>query len=418
MKKLLVIFLVLAFVAPAMAEDRLSLSGSVRVRAWSYDNWNLDTDDTTGNNEFWDQRFRMGAIVSPADGVKGVLRFDFAEEWWGSNNWNGSRYNAGVSTGFGDVSSSSAGEFQVDRAYIDVTKGMVQVKAGQQYIGLGNNFAYDNQATGLQVVIKTPLVIRLGFVKIDEDPTGSFGTLTDLSDEEGLEDTDHWLLDLGYKTDAFSVNAFYVAQTDGTDAENEPSMFGLMGKFGIGPVDIFAEFNSFGGDTAAGMDYVGNQLVVDAGMKMSDALKLGVQFVYSDGTDDPSEMKTVRMPNGFFGSVYYANYGAFAPDAPNALGVGDVMDPRGTESGAIGGAVYCSFKPIDVLTLAGNVVYLTGSEDAPGMFDSGYMIGINAEWMMVQNCTLAAGYTFIDADIVDAETDSGSALVARLQITF
>ena len=113
----------------AVAEERLALDGSMRVRAW---NWSVaDADDAN----YVDQRLRVGATINVADGVKVVTRMDFAEDFWGSDNWASFRYNENT-------------ELQVDRAYLDVTKGMVNVKAGQALFALGNYIAYDNNGTG------------------------------------------------------------------------------------------------------------------------------------------------------------------------------------------------------------------------------------------------------------------------------
>jgi hypothetical protein len=58
MKKLLVVLMVLAFVAPAMADDTLDASGSMRVEAYSISN-NGFGDDDSQDLDYWDQRFRM-----------------------------------------------------------------------------------------------------------------------------------------------------------------------------------------------------------------------------------------------------------------------------------------------------------------------------------------------------------------------
>ena len=95
MKKLLVVFLVLAFAAPVipvMADDTLELSGSMRVRAWSDTNSNYSDDDNR-DLAYWDQRLRMQGVINAADGVKAVFRVDLAEDTWGSANWGGARYD-------------------------------------------------------------------------------------------------------------------------------------------------------------------------------------------------------------------------------------------------------------------------------------------------------------------------------------
>ncbi len=408
MKKLLVVLMVLAFVAPAMAEDMLDLSGTMRVRAWDTSNLgDFDTDTDSDHNQYWDQRLRIMGVITPADGVKAVFRMDYAEDKWGSDNWEGSRY-------------SSDSEIQVDRAYLDVTKGMFNIVAGEAYFGLGNAYAYDNNQTGVAVTLKTPVTVRVGYLKIDEDQTNS-GNLTD---EDTYEDLDHYIFDVGYKADTFGVNVFYAMQNDGLTTSDEPTLLGAMGTFSIGPVDVMAELDMFGGDNGAGVDYVGTQFYADASMKFSDALTAGLQLIYSDGNDSADERKIVRMPNAFFGSQYYSDYGPFATDIV-PLGDGDVFDPLGSDSGSIyssgamGGGLYASFKPMEALTLSGQFLYLTGVEDSTdGMFDKGYVIGVGADYMLVQNANLALEYLYADVDKINEDTDSGNALVARIQVAF
>ncbi len=406
MKKLLVAMIAMAFIVGlvadmAVAEERLSLSGQVRVRAWSTENYDF-TDTVNDEQSFWDQRFRMQAVVSPADGVKGVLRFDFAEDVWGSANWAKHRYNEGS-------------ELQVDRAYLDVTKGIVNVKAGQQYMGLGNSFAYDNNQTGLQLTIATPVVVRLGYAKIDENADGTDAPYTD-EEDLGTADVDHYFINIGYKSDVFSIDGFYAMQKD-DQTNDEPVLYGFLAKFGVGPVNVIAELDAFSGDDGAGTDYTGIQFIADASMAMSDAFTLGVDLIYSDGTNDAGEVKTTRFPNAFFGSMYYSDYGAFATDI-TPLGDGDVFDPADTGAGAMGGGVYVKFAPMDTLTLYGQLAYLTADEDFSGGFDSGLVGNLSAEYLLVQNTTLAGGVCYVDADVNDGDTDPFLAYVARLQISF
>jgi len=412
MKKLWVAMIALAcatgLVADmALAEDRLSLSGQVRVRAWDKENYSDFSDTTDDEESYWDQRFRMQAIVSPADGVKGVLRFDFTETQWGTGGLigDGARPTAGTND-----------QFQVDRAYIDVTKGIVNVTAGQQYMGLGNNFAYDGNNTGLQFTINAPVTVRLGYSKENEG-----GALTD-SEDLGTEDTDHYFVNVGYKSDVFSIDGFYAMQKDDSPAAVEPTLMGVLGRFGIGPVNVIAELDAFGGDNADGVDYTGIQFVADASMAMSDALTLGVNLIYSDGTD-ADEIKLTRFPGAFFASMYYSDFGPFATDiAP--LGSGDVFDPGATEagrasgSGAMGGGAYVKFAPIDVLNLYGQLAYLTADEDITGQYDDGFIFNFGAEYLLTQNTTVAAAYNYTDIDFIGRDADAATALVARLQITF
>ncbi len=463
MKKLLVLLMVLAFVAPAMAiaDDTLDLSGTLRVRAWSIDN-NGFKDGDTNDLDYWDQRLRIQGTISPADGVKAVFRIDLAEDYWGGNNWGGHRYNANVkgvdyaalaelydngpsSKGLGsDINgiaggafgdNEMGGELQVDRAYLDVTKGIFNIKAGQQYMGLGNNFAYDNNATGIQIALKTPIAVRVGYSKEDEDQSNKmleeaigisglkvpqYGTKTNLSDAEGYEDLDRYFIDLGYKTDEFAVNVFYAAQQDGLDDGDEPTLLGAMGKFNIGPAAVMAEFDMFGGQNGD-VDYVGMQFIGDVSMKFSDALTAGVNLIYSSGEDEADEEKITKFA-GAFGSTAYSDLGPFNTDIM-PFGGDDVFDPLGSNSGAMGAGIYANFTAMPGLTFSGQYVYLTASEDgtdnrADG-FDSGYLIGIAALYTLTDNATLAAEYLMADYDTIeDADVEAMNVLVARIEVAF
>lgn len=421
MRKLLVLLMVLAFAAPVvpvMADDTLDLSGAMRVRAWKIDNEDY-TDDDQSDHEYWDQRLRIQGKITPADGVMAVFRVDLSEDVWGSNAWQGSRYG----TGDEDVNDdNSGGELQVDRAYLDITRGMLNIKAGEQYIGLGNNFAYDNNATGLVVTVKTPLTIRLGFVKIDEDQVSDRDEDTDLSDDDGFEDVDHWLVDLGYKADAFAFNIFYATQKDGLDDADEPNLIGAMAKFNLGPANVFTEVNKFGGsDDDADVDYMGLQFIADVSMKFTDMVTAGVQLIWSDGNDESDEVKLTRMPNAFFGSQYYADLGAFNTDiAP--LGGGDVFDPF-NESGAMGFGLYADVMPMDGLTLFGQFVWLTNVEDGTDErsdgFDNGYLINLTAQYEIVPNAHVAVGYNLVKWDALeDLDPEDRTTIVGRLQVNF
>jgi hypothetical protein len=404
MKKLLVFFMVVAFIAPvvpAMAEDALDLSGTMRVRAWSVTN-NGFSDADTADQAFWDQRLRMQGVINAADGVKAVFRVDLAEDDWGSENWEGDRY-------------SSETELQVDRAYLDVTKGMVNVKAGQQYMGLGSTYAYDNNQTGLQISLATPVAVRFGYAKIDE------GGGNDDESSLDTDDVDHYLIDVGYKSDAFSINGFYAMQTDGNDSGDEPTLIGVLATFNVGPINVVTELASFGGEQSATVDYTGTQFIANASMKFSDALTAGAVLIYSDGEDDADQEKITRFPNAFFGSMYFSDLGAFHTDiAP--LGSDDVFDPASTNAGAMGASLYGNFTVMEGLTLSAQYAYLTGSEDGTttgDKFSNGYVANVSADYTLAPNATVAAVYLIADWETEnDAELESLSVLGARLQVSF
>ena len=137
-KALVVMLVAVGMILPAVAvaEDRLSLSGEMRVRGWhtDYDFGDLDEDDGT---ETWaDQRLRIAGKLAVAEGVSITFRTDITESNWGTT---------GSGNGFG--SGRSGADQQWDRAHIDLEKNDMHLRAGQQLIVLGKS-GFDSQDNG------------------------------------------------------------------------------------------------------------------------------------------------------------------------------------------------------------------------------------------------------------------------------
>ncbi|PLY11900.1 MAG: hypothetical protein C0624_01270, partial [Desulfuromonas sp.] len=152
MKKFFVVLVALlataAMVAPAFAEDRLSIGGEMRVRGWH--------QDLGGNSTMtWaDQRLRIGGKLSIADGVSVTFRTDVTEANWGS---------AGPA-------SNGSGRFAQhwDRAHIDLVSGNFHLRAGQQYVAFGNA-TVDHQSNGLLADLKAGAGKFTVFSMLDDD---------------------------------------------------------------------------------------------------------------------------------------------------------------------------------------------------------------------------------------------------------
>lgn len=419
MKKLLAVLIVLAFVAPvipAMADDTLDLSGTMRVRAYSKKDHDFDSalDD---DQQYWDQRFRVQGAITPSDGVKGVFRLNMANNVWGSQDMDD--YSSNEDKGGADV----------DRAYLAINKGIVSLSAGLQSAALGNAVAYDAVQTGIVASIATPVTITLVYFKVDEDqnPLG-----TDKTDEDGFEDVDHYAINLGYATDQFSINVFYAMQEDGQEAQTpvdpldlqmdemeiDANCIGIQGKFAVGPVNINAELDIFGGEvktTLGDLDIVGTQFFADISMAMSDALTLGAHLVYSTGTDTATDLKITYLTDD--GSTVFSDYGAMNTLGISPLGANDIFDD-GNGSGSMGGGLYAKFQAMEGLTLFGQIMYATADEEKTGGLDSLLLYNVSAKYTIVPNAHLSVQYGYFDLEAIDADTDPASTLGARLQIDF
>ena len=148
LKVMIVLLAIAAMVAPAMAEDRLSLNGEMRVRAFSTDGGydNPETAADEADTDTWvDQRLRIGGKISIAEGVSVTFRFDETEAAWGTPNSDGVN-RQGVRFIEGETG------MQWDRAHLDLDFGSFKLRAGQAYFGAGLTAAIDTQDAGFQVV--------------------------------------------------------------------------------------------------------------------------------------------------------------------------------------------------------------------------------------------------------------------------
>ena len=422
MKKWLCILLTVGFIAgvmadAAIADERLKLSGSMRVRGWMTDDFDYDSRVDDEEN-FWDQRFRLAAAIQASEHVSGHLRFDFAEDFWGSDNWGGSRYG-------------ESSELQVDRAYLQIADDWFTFRAGQQYLGLGQSIVYDNNGTGLMMMFKLPVTITLGYTKEDEG-----GSKTDRNSPTSTaldtEDTDHYFAQVGWASDMWSVDAYYAAQLDDSPASDEPSVFGAVVKANLGMFNIGLEGSFFGGEVGTGaskVDYVGTQFWGEITANLTEQLKLGVDLIYAKGTDDPTESQITFLSD--FGSFVLEDRGPFQTDistlgADTVFDVGSVGATLGGEDhqGSVGAGLFADFAFMEGLMLHGQFMYLTAQEDNRAIgqvVDSITIFNIGAEYEIMPKATVAAQYHHLSPDLVSGispDADEATAAVLRFQIKF
>lgn len=413
MKRLLIVLLAFALVAGlftvAAAEDKLSLSGTMRVRAWDVENY-YDFDDNSSDDEasYWDQRYRLAATIKANDAVSAHLRLDFAENAWGNNDWSGSRYVGN-------------NELQVDRAYLQVhAADWATVKAGQLYFSTGDRYiVYDNNCTGIVWQLKfNPITVDLHYSKQSENGSLNDDNFDDAGVSVQQDDEDAYVAQVKYKAEKFSAGAFYAAVEDSTDADNSPSAIGLFGKFALGPVNFLAELDIFDGDESNTVEYTGTQLFVNAEWKM-DALLLGGEIYYAEAADNDGTENQITWLGGNFGDFQPHTYGAFMEDyVPTPGGGNSVFDPTGDDAGSFGGSIYAKYI-WDKLTLWGQVAYLEPDDDKMTRFDDFTVVNLSASYELVQNFTIAGMYSTTMVSVDDnGPDDDGQTLAARLQIKF
>ena len=396
MKKVVVLMFAVVcaamFIAPAYAEDRVSLYGALRVRSWNGTKF-------SGVDQNWvDQRFRIGTKIKVADGVSLELRTDYGEGIWGQD------YTGGLVS---RPRGSAINTIDIDRGFLDINKRMWSLRLGQQYLGLGMKEVLDANATAAKLVLKFPLKTSLIYAKISENG--------DLNDDGAFEDTDFYAINLSYDTDAFSSNLFAATVNDQTPTDDSPMMFGLHGRAKIGMLALQAELAFAGGDNGSGTDYMGTQFYLQGDVKLTETFSMGAELLYALGTDDPTEQQYSR----------FSHFGGFTLMADNTPFNGDwtysksnkPFDPTGDSAGVQGITLYGKVNVMKGLSLGGKIAYFTPEEDSVTTTDDITSFNVWASYMLATNTQLALAYLYSDHD--DPNTvEAEKWLVAKLQVNF
>lgn len=396
MKKVVVLMLAVVcaamFIAPAYAEDRVSLYGALRVRSWNGTKF-------SGEDQSWvDQRFRIGTKIKVADGVSLELRADYGEGSWGKD------YTGGlVSRPRGNAYNT----IDIDRGFLDINKPMWSLRLGQQYLGLGMKEVLDANVPAAKLVLKFPVKTSLIYAKMSENG--------DLNDDGPFEDTDFYAVNFSYDTEAFSSNFFAATVNDQSPVDDSPMMYGVHGKVELGMVALEGELAFAGGDNGSGIDYMGTQCYLQGDVNLTDAFSMGAELLYALGTDDPAEQQYTR----------FSHFGGFTLMADNTPFNGDwtyskknkPFDPTGDSAGVQGITLYGKFNVMKGLSLGGKVAYLTPEEDSATTTDDITSFNVWASYMLATNTELALAYLYSDHD--DPNTvEAEKWLVARVQVVF
>ncbi len=378
--KVLVVTLVMAaMVTPVIAEDRLSLSGEMRVRGWHTDyDFDGDTDDST---ETWaDQRLRIGGKIAVAEGVSITFRTDITESDWGR-------------PGFGSGRSGAAQQW--DRAHIDLTKGNFHIRVGQQYVAYGLTYAIDSQDNGIAVDYKFGNV-----------PFNAFVLMDDNNEVDGQHNGD-----LAAEADAFLYGAkvapqlgsvgtqFFVGGfNDGGDVD--VYLVGANMSADLGGLKLAGEIDFFDGEVSPTVDAFGAQVLLDASMAASDALTVGAQFLYATGDDQ--DVQVTSLGNGFGGWDPIFDVGTSLSNEQITLG--SPFDFSGASAGVIGGRLYSSVK-LGAATLSGSAAYLETEEDE---FADADVVALAAGlvYPVMENTSFQVQLQYSDGEFNDSDFDA------------
>ena len=398
--KLLKVFVVMlvaaALIVPAVsfAEDRLSLSGQMRTRAFHVDR-SFDNLDNDGTQTWVNQRLRIAGKIAVAEGVSVTFRTDITE----GTNWGNSDPGPGIVQGNGAGHGRSGGQQQWDRAHLDLTMGNFHLRAGQQYVGSGGTWAVDTQDSGVALDLGEGAPFKL-FMIVDDDNE-------DVTNATANSDAFLYGGFANFKGDNFKSRLILSGYNDGSDAD--VFMAGINAGLNFDAIKLFAELDFFGGDAPLDanddkVDAFGTQLFVDASMGLSDTFTLGAQLFYALGDDE--DQQYVRLGNGFNGWDPIYDVGTNLSN--EQIAIGNPFDFTGESAGVVGGRLYTSIKMSDALALGLSAAYLQEEEDALVEQD-GYALAAGLKYGILENTSIQLQLQYEDFDRTEVgAADDGS----------
>ncbi|HCW93239.1 MAG TPA: hypothetical protein DHM44_06130 [Flexistipes sinusarabici] len=403
MKKVLIALVVLLFAVSVYAESRLDLSGQMRVRGKTFENFSDFSDSSDADKEsYFDQRLRISGKFNVAEGVSVNFRLDFDEETWGTQGSHGTSV------------------IQTDRAYLELDKDMYRLRAGRQLISLGNYIALDHNGVGFLATLKTPLEITAAYAKVSEG-----GAKSDESDLN-TEDATVYALNLGYNADMANFNVFYGYQDNGKGAgfdELNKSVIGLQADGNFGVVGFNAEYNYYTGENdTTNMDYVGSQFYADLFGNLGIA-KVGTELFYAAGTDADDEVQITNLGGGYGLWDDFVPVGTFADSDILDMAVSDYSFHGsfmlGQNAGSMGIAPYVSVSPMDKLNLMANVGYFEPEEDSVTDLDSLVVAVLTADYKLYDSTGLKLQYGYAAPDVSNGgDDDPAQGFYGKLYVNF
>jgi len=422
MKKFCIIVLAVLFVAgivsEVVAEDRLKLSGAFRARAWYWDNnENFNDNNNADELQYFDQRMRVQAVITAAEGVTANLRFDFSEAQWGQQTSTSRGAQGGWNRA--DVGRPT---FQVDRAFGRWDRDLFTLSVGQAFAAVSlNEGLYAGNQFGAILRLKLPVVLDFVYSKNSEN-----GGLTD-NDINGVdtEDTDLFAAQANFKRDNWSAGVAGAMFNDNSNTDDSPWGFSFFGTADFGPLALKGQLDYFGGDRGS-TDYKGTQIWVNGQFQIMPTLFVGAHVWWANDQSGGDRQITGLSDAG--DPVRFADLGPFEGDILPLENLaaycgGEVQttpefDPSGQSAGAIGGTIYAGWRFMEPLFLEGQYLYVAPNSTSRTVLNKVQVVGLQLSYDFLPNTTLAGAWNWTLPDVDNISSDASNILVARIQMTF
>jgi hypothetical protein len=406
LKVLVAALLLVAMVTPAIAEDRLSLSGEMRVRGYIYD-YDFDSDDNADDEDdsgAWnDTRMRIAGKIAVAEGVAVLFRFDAVE----SDDDNSNAVAWGGSNVVYQPYSQRRGDIQFDKAYLQVKKNGFTIEAGQMYFG---GFGYtsavvDAVGTGFSVAYGDFKALHIKqYDQNNGNDSFDCASYVDPDDDTNriCNDEDRTLTAIKYdfKGDGFSITpmASYVFGDIVKNSDFDRLVVAVAGMADLGPVALKGELDYLDGsiDDEFGdtTDNKGLQLYLDGSMAATDMIRVGGMFFYAKGYTDDDESQVTKQSMPVFADWHPESYGPWTTDFVAEF---DAFDPGGTSGGVVAGSLYADVKATEDIDLKFAGMYFTPEDDEVDY--DGYTLNASIAYKFAENTTLTSHLNYLSTSL-------------------
>ncbi|GAB6095589.1 hypothetical protein JCM14469_18410 [Desulfatiferula olefinivorans] len=376
MKRMMVVSLAMLLVAalalPAAALEN-EFGGYWRTRAFSQ--VDIDGNDS-GTLSAVDTRTRIYYTAKFDEKFKFVNKFEF-DPVWGDDV-------------AGDIGADGKAWFEIKNSYVDFMLGAHNVKIGIQPGKIARGFIFDEDFSGVTATFKIgDISLPVMWAKTSDDDLGVGASIDNTS-------RDYLALNPVFKvSDTMNVNPYFVYDKE-QGSDTNVFYLGADVDMKMDATKVWGTAIFQGGETA-GEDNMAFLLAAGA-----DAGLVHGQFFYASGDDDANDGDNNEfagvagrtyywseiLGHGLFGDTTFA--GNLAANAPNTK-ISNVMALN----------VGTTVKPMDKLTLIGDVWYAMLAEEVGGEDELGLEVDLRASYAILPNLKL---------DVVAAYLMAGDAI--------
>ncbi len=383
MKKIIAAFaglMMVGVMASSASAVESKFGGYWRTRAFSQ----IDFNGPSGTEAKVDTRTRLYYTAIFNENFKFVNKFEWNSTW-------------GDNVG-GDIGTDGMGIFRIKNSYVDVNFGAVRTTIGTQGAVVARGFIFDDDFAGAIAYINPSDTVKipLAWIKVDEELAGNdeerdiYGVMPVINVSDGVSLNPYFIYD---KRQSVDHNNYYA----GIDFDVKTDGFGGWGTFiynfgEIGARDISA-FLMAGG--------------INAG-------PVHAQAFYATGQDNDEDIV------GFVSAPGQSYYWAEIMGLGTFDNKGSAGSPENKISNVWAANVGAKVKPMDKLTLTGDVWYASLVEDDMyGETDLGIEFDVKATYKVMDNLNLdlIAAY-LLAGDATAGGTDDPVEIGARLSLSF